>query len=154
VIAVVKAQPADARAIADLMEELDRFYGGTDFEPTGERTTQVEAMLFGDHPVAEVILAKDGVRMVGFAAYSFLWPAVGLTKSLYLKELYVSEADRRSGIGKLLMDQLMSIAANTGCSRVEWTADADNSLALGFYRGLGYPENEGKVLFRVGVAEK
>jgi hypothetical protein len=42
------------------------------------------------------MLAWDGDDLAGFAAYSFLWPAVGLTRSLFLKELYVAEAARRT----------------------------------------------------------
>lgn len=151
-LAIVAAQPSDAHAIAELLEELDRFYGGTDFEPIEQRVKQIQAMLFRDQPAAHVLLAKDGERLVGFAAYSFLWPAAGLTSSLYLKELYVSEADRRKGIGKLLMDRLIDIATETGCSRVEWTADADNPFATEFYQRMGYRENSGKILYRVTIS--
>jgi GNAT superfamily N-acetyltransferase len=55
------------------------------------------------------------------AAYSFLWPAAGVTRSLYLKELYVAEAFRRQSIGALLMQRLCQIALEHERSRVEWT---------------------------------
>jgi GNAT superfamily N-acetyltransferase len=42
------------------------------------------------------------------ASYSFLWPAAGVTRSLYLKELYVAQDWQRQGIGKLLMDSLQT----------------------------------------------
>jgi GNAT superfamily N-acetyltransferase len=64
----------------------------------------------GDSPPAHSLLAWDNGELVGFASYSFLWPAVGLTRSLYLKELYVAEAARRKGVGKLLMRRLYLIA--------------------------------------------
>jgi ribosomal protein S18 acetylase RimI-like enzyme len=147
----VPATPEDVPAIAELMEELDRFYGGTEIEPVDQRMQQIASVLFRERPGAYVLLAKDYERVVGFASYSFLWPAVGLTQSLYLKELYVSEADRRNGVGKLLMDRLMGTAKETRCSRVEWTADIDNTLAVAFYRRYGYPVNEGKLLYRVEI---
>jgi ribosomal protein S18 acetylase RimI-like enzyme len=153
VFTVVPAKPEDVRSIADLMEELDRFYGGTDFEPLEDRTRQIAAMLFREQPAAHVLLAKDGDRVAGFAAYSFLWPAVGLTQSLYLKELYVSQADRRNGIGTLLMEALIGVAKEADCSRVEWTTDIDNPLAIAFYKRHGYSVNEGKVLYRVGIGD-
>lgn len=112
---------------------------------------QISATLFREHPAAYLLLAKENERAVGYASYSFLWPAADLTQSLYLKELYVSEADRRSGVGKLLMDRLIEIAKETGCSRMEWTADGDNPLAIGFYDGMGYTRNWGKVLYRAGI---
>lgn len=152
-LTVVPAKPEDLKAIADLLEETDRFYGGTGFEPVEKRIAQISAMLFREHPAAYLLLAKEDERAVGYASYSFLWPAADLTQSLYLKELYVSEADRRSGVGKLLMDKLIEIAKETGCSRVEWTTDRDNPLAVGFYERHGYAVNEGKVVYRMGIRD-
>jgi ribosomal protein S18 acetylase RimI-like enzyme len=150
-LTIVRAEPDDATALADLIDELDHFYGAVEFTPAEERVKGIQAMVFREQPAAYVLLAKDHRQVIGFAAYSYLWPAVGLTQSLYLKELYVREDSRRKGVGKLLMDRLLEIAVANGCSRVEWAADSDNPLALGFYRKLGYQENQGKVLFRVGL---
>ena len=44
-------------------------------------------MVFGHHPAAHVFAAYAD-ELVVFATYSFLWPAIGLTRSLFLKELY------------------------------------------------------------------
>lgn len=96
-----------------------------------------------------MLLAVDDGRAVGFVSYSFLWPAIGLTSSLYLKELYVSHAEQRRGAGKDLMDGLVEIARKLGCSRVEWTTDRDNGGAQAFYEALGFSVNAGKVFYRV-----
>jgi ribosomal protein S18 acetylase RimI-like enzyme len=79
-----------------------------------------------------------------------LWPAIGLTRSLYLKELYVPESLRRTGIGKLLMKNLFEIAVKHDCSRVEWTTDSDNPNAQRFYELLGVPQNSSKLFYRLG----
>jgi len=95
------------------------------------------------------VLARDKAGLAGFAAYSFLWPAVGVTRSLYLKELYVAEEYRRRGVGKALMSALFDLARLHRCSRVEWTTDVGNGGALAFYEGLGLPVHAGKVFYRV-----
>jgi GNAT superfamily N-acetyltransferase len=87
--------------------------------------------------------------VAGLAAYSFLWPAVGATRSLYLKELYVLEAYRRLGIGRLLVRAVFETAAGLGCSRVEWTTDVGNTGAQAFYAKLGLPDHPVKVFYRV-----
>ena len=147
-ITISPAGPDDARAIATMLEEMDRFYGSASPEPLDHRIRQITEALFADPPAAHALLAWDGADLVGFAAYSFLWPAVGLTRSLYLKELYVSEARQRSGIGKLLMQAIFDTAAKHGCSRVEWTTDNDNIGALTFYDKLGLPRHPAKVFYR------
>ena len=146
---VTQAEPADVRALADIAEEMDRFYGAAKVEPAEIRMRQISEALFHDPPSAYALLAWNNNRLIGFASYSFLWPAVGLTRSLYLKELYVSEAARGQGIGKLLMQHLYNIAAKQGCSRVEWTTDRDNLDAQGFYSQLGVPVQASKLFYRI-----
>jgi len=148
-ITVSPAEPRDAAAIAALLEELGRYYGATESESLDRRITQINEAIFGRPPTAYALMAKDGRQVVGLAAYSFLWPAVGATRSLYLKELYVPDAYRRQGIGRLLLRAVFETAAELGCSRVEWTTDTDNTGAQAFYAWLGLPNHPVKVFYRV-----
>src|SRR5215471_11917760 len=104
------ATPTDVEALASLLTEVDRYYGATEDEPFSQRAPLIQAALFDTPPSAYTVLAFDGDRLVGLAAYSFLWPAAGVTRSLFLKELYVSEASRQRGIGRRLMAVLFRIA--------------------------------------------
>src|SRR6266536_4411464 len=115
-MAVCLAGPDDATALAALLKEMDRFYGAAGTQPSGERLRQINEALFAGPPAAYALLAWDTTRLAGFAAYSFLWPAVGLTCSLYLKELYVAGDYRHRGIGKLLMQAVFDVASKHGCS--------------------------------------
>ena len=148
-ITVTPAKLEHAEAIAEIAEEMDRFYGATKVESAEARIRQIGEALFSDLPPAYSLLAWDDGRLVGFASYSFLWPAIGLTRSLYLKELYVSTKARRTGVGKLLMQRLFDIAVKNDCSRVEWTTDSDNREAQLFYAELGVPVEESKLFYRI-----
>lgn len=148
-IAVSPAVPGDIPALAALLAEMGRFYGATDNEPLDSRLRQINEALFVTPPAAYALLARDGADLAGFAAYSFLWPAVGLTRSLYLKELYVREKHRSRGVGNLLMRRLTEVASRHGCSRVEWTTDAGNAVAQSFYAALGYHRHPSKIFYRV-----
>ena len=148
-ITVTPAKLEHAEAIAEIAEEMDRFYGATKVESAETRIRQIGEALFSDLPPAYSLLAWDDGRLVGFASYSFLWPAIGLTRSLYLKELYVSTKARRTGVGNLLMQRLFDIAVKNDCSRVEWTTDSDNREAQLFYAELGVPVEESKLFYRI-----
>lgn len=150
-ITLAGAVPGDEEKIADLLGELARYYGGTPQGTGYERAAQVRTVLFGDPPAANALLAWDGPVLAGLASWTLLWPAAGLTTSLFLKELYVAAACRRSGVGRLLMDGLHRIAAERGCSRVEWTTDAGNAGAMGFYEDIGAKPLTSKVFYRVTV---
>ena len=143
----------DVRGLAELIEEIERFYGtaDADIQPFDEREAQVEEALFGSPPLASALLVEDGTGgVVGLAAYSFLWPSAGSTHSLFLKELYIRDTLRRQGVGARLMAELRAIAtARPGCSRVEWMTDRVNPDARAFYRALGFDEFEGKIVYRM-----
>jgi GNAT superfamily N-acetyltransferase len=150
-IRVVPAGPADVLALTELLEEMDRFYGavGGTSPSREERVRQTSEALFSDPAAAHVLLAWDGPQLAGMAAYSYLWPAVGRTRSLYLKELYVGESHRRGGVGKVLMRAVFATAGQDGCSRVEWTTDDGNAGAQAFYETLGLPPRPSKIFYRV-----
>lgn len=146
---VAPAEPHHIEAIAALAEEMDRFYDTVTVKSLEVRKRQIHDALFSDPPAAHALLAWNEQHAVGFAAYSFLWPAVGLTRSLYLKELYVAEALRHSGVGTLLMHTLFEIADKSACSRVEWTTDQNNPGAHAFYTQLGVPVQTSKRFYRL-----
>jgi ribosomal protein S18 acetylase RimI-like enzyme len=72
---------------------------------------------------------------------------------LYLKELYVAAAYRRSGAGRLLMGRLREIAVARGCSRIEWTTDTGNLAAQSFYESLGAEPLPTKLFYRVTLLD-
>lgn len=146
-IAVVQMEKPQVGALAGLMAEMDRFYGEVTV-PWDERVRGITEALFGDPPAAYAVGAWDGDQLIGLATYSFLWPAAGVTRSLYLKELYVADSHRRSGVGSLLMQHIFAIADKHECSRIEWTTDHTNRGAQAFYERLGHHAYEGKVFFR------
>jgi GNAT superfamily N-acetyltransferase len=127
---------------------MDRFYGATELEPLDLRLKQINDALFANPPSAHALLAWNDDQAVGFASYSFLWPAVGLTRSLFLKELYVTDTARRTGLGKLIMQSLAEVAIKHDCSRVEWQTDRPNNDAQHFYTELGVPVDDSKLFYR------
>jgi GNAT superfamily N-acetyltransferase len=150
-ITIAPATATDVPALVLLLEEMNRFYGE---ETIGDRTTRIgrlEATLFGPQPAAYLLLAHNDKHVHGLASYSYLWPAAGITRSLYLKELYIAEEARGHGIGRLLMHRLHTIAHETNCSRIEWTTDHDNKEAQAFYTRMGYDLRVDKVMYRLPV---
>lgn len=145
---VTPAQEFDLDGVIRLMIEMDEFYGEVNRESVQTKADHIAATIFGDPPSAHLLVARDEQHgsIVGIAAYSYLWPATGTTRSLYLKELYVQKDRRRERIAHALMNQLFTIAREVECSRVEWTTDHGNEEAQRFYSSLG-AEPDGRKLF-------
>ncbi|OUD04358.1 GNAT family N-acetyltransferase [Streptomyces swartbergensis] len=142
---IEKATEADVDVLSQMLGEVEAHYGGPDTQADPE---QIRAALFGSQPVATVLIARADDDVLGFASYSFLWPAAGADTSIYLKELFVREPYRRGGVAGQLMEAVREAGRAAGCSRLEWTADVDNPLALDFYKALGVQPHEGKVFYR------
>jgi GNAT superfamily N-acetyltransferase len=145
VLTVDRATEADMGVISDLLVEIEEYYGGS---YAGGDSAKIRDALFSRRPAATVLLAREGSQVLGFAAYTFMWPASGADTSLYLKELFVRENARRRGVAGALMSALRDVAHENGCTRLEWTADRDNPSALAFYEALGAKPREGKVFYR------
>ena len=150
-VVVTPAEPGHAEAIAVLFEAMGEFYGAAEGGPLEQRVRQIRRVLFDEERGMSALLAWDGGQLAGAAVYTFLWPARGLSRSLYLKELYIGAAHRRKGVGKLLMDGLHEIAAGHECSLMEWTTDDTNLAAQRFYAGLGVPVRTSKLFYRAEV---
>jgi GNAT superfamily N-acetyltransferase len=153
-ITVVPAKAHDVTAVADLVAEIEEYYGGEVDSDQAARISLLNRLLFADSPVAHVLLAQADSTVVGMASYSFLWPAAGDTHSLYMKELFVRQAHRRTGAATALVRRLEEIAGAAGCSRLEWTTDRDNPDAQKFYEALGAAPQDSKIFYRLPPAER
>jgi GNAT superfamily N-acetyltransferase len=140
------ATEADIDELSVVLGEIEHYYGG---DPAPADPARIRRALFSPQPVATVLLAREEDQVLGLASYTFLWPAGGADTALFLKELYVRASARRGGVARALMAELRKTAANTGCSRVEWTADTNNPTALAFYKSLGADPRPGKIFYRV-----
>ena len=93
--------------------------------------------LFGEHPVAEALLAEEGGAAVGFALFFTNFSTFLTCPGIYLEDLFVKPEFRGCGIGRALLERLCALAVERGCGRVEWAVLDWNETAIGFYRRLG-----------------
>jgi ribosomal protein S18 acetylase RimI-like enzyme len=128
-----------------LFQEMQRHYG-VPVPPADEIGASLEVLPTG----AEILVAEAAVIM-GFLAFSPVFPGPGLRPGLFMKELFVSERARGRGVGKTLLRELARIALERGCARIDWTADAGNERLMRFYTELGGQAQEKRVFFRLSA---
>ena len=87
--------------------------------------------------------------ILGFAAFSGIYPGPALKPGIFLKELFVSAAQRGRGFGRELMRALAALARERGLVRIDWTADPENAKLLDFYDGLGGQRKPDKLFYRL-----
>jgi GNAT superfamily N-acetyltransferase len=117
---------------------------------------QLVDVLFGEKPVAEVLLAFEGKSPVGFAVFFHNFSTWLGRPGLYLEDLFVKPEKRGKGYGRALLVDLAKIARDRGCGRMEWAVLNWNDPAIQFYRKLGAKPMEEWTVFRLtrdGIAE-
>lgn len=136
-----RAQVDDVSVILELIRDLATYERAP--EEAVATKDQLVDVLFGERPVAEVLLALEGDSPVGFAVYFYNFSTWLGRPGLYLEDLFVKPEKRGKGYGRALLVELAKIARNRGCGRMEWAVLNWNEPAIKFYRTLGAkPMNE------------
>ncbi len=105
--------------------------------------------LFGDRPMAEVLIAeRDGVA-VGFALFFHNFSTFEGRPGIYLEDLFVSPEARGSGAGKALLARLAQLTIERDCARLEWSVLDWNTPAIDFYRAIGARPMDGWTIQRM-----
>jgi GNAT superfamily N-acetyltransferase len=134
-IRVREAIPDDVPLILSLIKELAE-YERLSHEVVATEDSLKE-WLFGERPVAEVLIGEYGEQPAGFALYFHNFSTFLGKPGIYLEDLYVRPRFRRSGIGKSMLAHLARLARERGCGRVEWSVLDWNEPSIRFYESLG-----------------
>ncbi|WP_145715230.1 GNAT family N-acetyltransferase [Mesorhizobium tianshanense] len=100
-------------------------------------------------PSGVEILVAETDRIIGFAIFATIYPGPSLKAGIFLKELFVSQAFRGTGAGRLLMRELARMALQRGHKRLDWTADRENNRLLAFYDDIGGTVQREKLFYRL-----
>ena len=141
------AARADVDEIVALIHELAAYEQLSD-QCHPDRDALAEH-LFGAAPCAEVVLAEDGARVVGFALFFTSYSTFQTKPGIYLEDLFVRPDARGRGIGARLLGRLAELAVARGAGRLDWSVLTWNEPAIGFYQRLGAERLDNWVGYRL-----
>lgn len=143
------ATPDDVTIILQLIRDLAEYERAPKEVSATEK--QLTDVLFGERRAAEVLLAFEGEKPVGFAVFFHNFSTWLGKPGLYLEDLFVKPDLRGKGYGRALLVHLAKIAHERGCGRMEWAVLDWNEPAIEFYKKLGAaPMNEWTVFRLTG----
>jgi GNAT superfamily N-acetyltransferase len=149
----IKARDATAEDVAGihgLARELAETVGD---EPPTEEAVRARLEELLDEPRARVLVAENEAGIVGGVSF---WIKPDLAHGDTVVEvpmLVVAEDHRRTGVGKLLMEEVRDVASDNDASQIELIATRANVTAREFYRSLGFVETDVVSLEYVGSQE-
>jgi len=134
-IKIRSAEIKDSEIILKLIKELSVY------EKLSHTVINNEVLLkenlFGKRKFAEVLIADFENQPVGFALFFHNYSTFVGKPGIYLEDLYVKPEMRGKGIGKALFLELIKIAKERNCGRVEWSVLNWNKSAIDFYKSMG-----------------
>lgn len=146
-IQIRKANENDVGQILTFIKAL------AEYEKLSHEVVATEELLqqsiFGDNPVAHVVIAEWEGTPAGFALYFYNYSTFLAKPGLYLEDLFVLPEFRGKKIGKALLVHLAKIAVDKECGRFEWSVLDWNTPAIEFYRAMGAVGMEGWTVQRV-----
>jgi GNAT superfamily N-acetyltransferase len=110
---------------------------------------ELAEVLFNNKPAAEVLLAFENNRAVGFALFFHNFSTWLGRPGLYLEDLFVRPEDRGKGYGRALLVHLAKVARDRHCGRMEWAVLDWNDPAIQFYKKLGAKPMDEWTVFRL-----
>ena len=124
----------DMPRVLELIKELAVF----EREPSAVELSlaDLEKDGFGEHPKFTCFVVEVGDKVEGMA---LIYPRYSTWKGqvIHLEDLIVSESCRGSGIGTILLDEVVKYAKALGVKRVSWEVLDWNEPAIKFYESKG-----------------
>ncbi len=105
--------------------------------------------LFGPRPMAEVLIAQQNDKPVGFALFFHNFSTFEGRPGIYLEDLFVDPQARGCGAGKALLAALARRTIERDCARLEWSVLDWNTPAIDFYRAIGARPMDGWTIQRM-----
>jgi GNAT superfamily N-acetyltransferase len=142
-----KAEEKDIPVVLQLIKELAE-YEKLSAEVAADEE-KLRSTLFGKNRYAEILLAEFEGEPAGQALFFHNYSTFLAKPGIYLEDLFVRTHHRGKGIGKALLIELIRIAKERGCGRVEWSVLDWNESAINFYKKLGAVPMNGWTIFRL-----
>lgn len=103
-------------------------------------------LAFGARPLCHVVLALRGATPIGYLVdHVGVWMD-DMAPALFVADLYADE--RRSGVGRALMEFARETASAADCKHLFWTVWRKNTAAQAFYASLGAEVFSDEILMR------
>ena len=148
---IIQAKKKDVPLILKFIKEL------SEYEKLLDEVSATEEILikslFGDHKVAECILAYENEVPVGFALYFYNFSTFLGKPGIYLEDLYIKPEFRGKSYGKDLLKHLAKLAKSKGYRRFEWWVLDWNKPSVDFYKRLGAKPMTDWTVFRLSGEE-
>jgi GNAT superfamily N-acetyltransferase len=129
---VRKIRIQDLSSVLNLIIELAEF----EKEPDAVEITLEDFTKDFSNNLFDCLIAENQNGIIGIALYYNRY-STWKGKTIHLEDLIVTQNERGNGVGKALLNEIVSLAKKSKVRRVEWNVLDWNKDAITFYEGVG-----------------
>lgn len=142
-----RAEKKDIPFILQMIRELAEYEKLLNEVVTTEK--HLEEVIFGSDKFVEVMIAEYDNEIAGQTIFFKNFSTFVGRPGLYIEDLYVRPKFRGMGIGKALLNEVINLAKERNCGRVEWVVLDWNKPAIDFYKSIGAKPLNEWIIFRL-----
>lgn len=142
-----RAEKKDIPFILQMIRELAEYEKLLNEVVTTEK--HLEEVIFGSDKFVEVMIAEYDNEIAGQTIFFKNFSTFVGRPGLYIEDLYVRPKFRGMGIGKALLNEVINLARERNCGRVEWVVLDWNKPAIDFYKSIGAKPLNEWIIFRL-----
>ncbi|MFN3872944.1 MAG: GNAT family N-acetyltransferase [Ignavibacterium sp.] len=146
-LTIRRAEKTDIPTILKLIKELAEYEKLLHEVVTTEK--HLEEVIFGNKKFVEVLIAEINGEIAGQTIFFYNFSTFVGRPGLYIEDLYVRPQYRGKGIGKALLYEVIKLAKERNCGRVEWVVLDWNKPAIDFYKSIGAKSLDEWTIFRL-----
>ncbi len=139
-IIVDEASHRDIDSIATLLGAL--FAQEAEFSANAAKQKAGLKLILSDPTVGRIFLARENDVVIGMVNLLFSVSTALGQRVAILDDLIVTEAYRRRGLGKILMDAAIKFCRDQELARIVLQTDADNFVAQRLYESRGFVQSQ------------
>jgi ribosomal protein S18 acetylase RimI-like enzyme len=135
---ILTAQLIHIKLLLPLFNKYRKFYEVED-KPEEAEVFLRERM---EKNESKIFLAMQGDNPVGFTQLYPSFSSLSMKRVWILNDLYVDEASRKHGVGKMLLDAAKEFAIETKSKGLTLSTGIENETAQSLYEKYGFIRNE------------
>ncbi len=140
-IHLVRVHSTELVALKDYIEAL--YKHDDDYDSMVNIEAGVRSLMKNE-VLATPYFIKRGEERIGYVILTRYHSVEKGGLTIYIDELYVESQFRRSGIGKVIMDQILSIAREQGAKHLWAQTEPYNQAAQAFFMSLNFRPDPNK----------
>ena len=134
---VWRAEPHEAEVVGQLLVDF-RDHLGVTWPSENAFLAGVDRLIEDPNTAYLLGAVDDDSPPAGVAQVRFRFGVWWAAEDCLLEDLFVREQARGSGLGRALLQEVIALARQRGCRRVELDANDQNAAAQALYRSAGF----------------